>query len=349
MPGTPPPGVPSYNAPTIASPFGTQPPAAPTPFPTPPPGTMPPMPQPPAQPPIQPMMTPPPVAPAALTHSNKLVLAGLGGFLLVCVAVGGWLIFRPKPLPPDKPKDVAQQQAAQLPGASNQPAASQPQSDQDLAAAAVEALKQSGASPQPPAQAPQKPAVQAKNEPPARVEQPPVYTPPAPQVQTPPAVQTPVAPAPGGRITVPAGARVVVRTLDTLLGSARRGDRLRASVVAPVDVGGSIAIPRGADATLRLVDLVRRGPNDPHPELVLELVAVSFNGRLYGVTSDSYTRQGTGLGKQTGDAVREAGSKVAGVFRRRKGEPEPDASVIELLPPDTRVTFTLQSPLSVFQ
>ena len=309
--------------------------------------------------------TPPPVALAAtsmtpaqaaspapqtggLTGANKKALGVVALIAVAGAAVMGWVALRPRPKPPEPQPPVVQQPAATPPLTPAQPPPAIPDS-KDITAAAIASLKHTNPqtpveTPQktaPPAEPPVKPQQQAKYQPPVNPESPPVREP-APKVEAPPArIETPVAPLAQGRVTVPAGTRIRVKTLDALSGrTAQKGDRLRATVDAPVDVNGQTAIPKGADATLRLVSLIQHGQNDPHPELVLELVAISFGGRLYGVNTDSYIRQG----KTALEATAAVGSKITGVFRRKQNEP---AGPAELLAEDTRVTFTLQSPLAV--
>ena len=93
--------------------------------------------------------------------------------------------------------------------------------------------------------------------------------------------------------------------------------------------GSRIALPRGAEATLIIASM--------DEGLTLKLASITFRGHQYHVDADMY------------EAGNEKGKKgvlgrVGGLVRKRKAEGE--ATVV---PPESKLTFTLQTPLEVAQ
>ena len=160
-------------------------------------------------------------------------------------------------------------------------------------------------------------------------------------------------------LTIPAGTQVTVRTIDAIDGkTAKAGARYRASLDDPVAVGSQMAIPKGANCTLEVVN-VEKGEG-----MAIRLRDVTVNGKLYS-TSTAYAdvdakgtsktkkavRRGVGLGAVgagigalagggTGAAV---GAVVGGSVGAISAA---GAKGKELnLPSETRLLFSLQAPV----
>ena len=136
--------------------------------------------------------------------------------------------------------------------------------------------------------------------------------PPLPPVQSEqPPVNKP-APARSSVVRVPAGTMVTIRLLGNIDSRRdRTGQRFEASVDLPVVIGGRIMIPQGAGARLVL--------NNFGSQVRLELVSISVNGINHILRSNIFEKQG--------------------IIR---GKPAP----FVIVPPDTRIRFTLQTPIT---
>lgn len=131
----------------------------------------------------------------------------------------------------------------------------------------------------------------------------------APTAQAAPApVQRPTQPAapaaPPAPLVVPAGTTVSVRMIDSISSAtARVGQNFAASLAAPLVAGDRVAIPKGADATVRVVQVASAGRYSGRSELALTLVDVSYNGTDYPIKTGNYQKQGASRGKNTAEKV----------------------------------------------
>ncbi len=120
----------------------------------------------------------------------------------------------------------------------------------------------------------------------------------APPASAPPAPPQPV------RVTVPAGTVVTVRMIDSIDSARNRpGEEFAASLEAPIVVGDRVAVPRGAEARVRLVEAKSAGRMTGSSELQIELVSLTVNGNAYNVESGYYVMQGASRGKRTAETV----------------------------------------------
>jgi predicted Ser/Thr protein kinase len=292
---------------------------------------------------------PPPVPkPLLLASRNAKIAAGAGA--VVVLAIVGFLA-RPKPQPTPAPPTAGQyapQTAASQPqGQVDVPVPLPPPSDNPQPEEKKKAPQAAAAPPSaPPAQTRQQPAQASAAPPKSATSQPQaraegsrgVSVPAAPPAPAATAAAPPPAPAPeaaaGSPVTIPAGTRITIRTIGMAsTRSSKEGDSIAASVDAPVAVGGRTAIPRGADATLRVASLA--------DGIVLDLTDISMGGRHYQASAAPYTPESAG----TKD---KKGNKVGGIFRhldplKKRGGSE-QASVVA---PESRITFTLKQPLDV--
>jgi eukaryotic-like serine/threonine-protein kinase len=281
------------------------------------------------------VMMPPPAtsAPAA---SNKMWMLIAGGCAVVALASIAFSL-RPKPQPapivsqnPVTPGPGSGSPQGQievpipLPPEQKKPEAKAPAATPSPAAGSQQQpAQQTTASPQPQAMPPATPPATpppAANTTPAP---PPAGTAPAPPV-------TPAAPAPpAGPVTVPAGTRITVRTIGMAsTRSSKLGDAISAAVDSPIVVGARIAIPRGTDASLRVASM--------DDGISLALSTLSIGGRQFTLTADTYSNDGSG--KKKGVLGR-----VGGLVRKKK----PEGGEAVVIPPESRLTFTLAAPLDL--
>lgn len=147
----------------------------------------------------------------------------------------------------------------------------------------------------------------------------------APLPEPPPAVQPPPPPPapPPQKITIPAGTQLTIR-LNEGLDSERNqvGDAFRATLSAPIVIGGETIIPFGADVVGRVADVKSAGRFAGNSVLTLELTAVSMNGRTYNIQTNQWSRAGKGEGKNTATKVgvgTAAGAVLGGIIGGGRG------------------------------
>jgi hypothetical protein len=108
-------------------------------------------------------------------------------------------------------------------------------------------------------------------------------------------------------------------------GRSFRGQKLAASIDAPLMAGGSVVVPRGANAQLEVVNAISSGHFKGRAELELRLVAMSVHGQFRFVRSDIFLREGS-LREKTSAAVvggaAAVGGAIGGMFHKRKGAAE---------------------------
>lgn len=158
--------------------------------------------------------------------------------------------------------------------------------------------------------------------------------------------------APG--VIVPAGTKFTVRLIDAVDSTKTAvGERFRASIDDPIVVSNQVAIPRGADALVQLVQA--EGSN----EVFLKLYSVTVAGNAYDVVSDyaqfkkksrrrKRARRAVGLGAIGAGigAIADGGSGAAIGGAAGAGLGAISAGKVKIqLPPETRVSFDLRAPL----
>jgi Protein kinase domain len=101
-----------------------------------------------------------------------------------------------------------------------------------------------------------------------------------------------------GRIIIPAATSVSVRTVDPIDSKAGRvGQEFLAKLAAPVKVNDSEAFHTDDEAHLRLGETASDG-HSGKPELILELVSITTDGRNYTVSSAPFLVKGGFLRKK---------------------------------------------------
>jgi len=145
-----------------------------------------------------------------------------------------------------------------------------------------------GASPtQAPAEAAPAPATSSATAPaeapPAQQEQPPPPPPPKPRL-----------------VTVPAGADIRVQTIDAISSkTGQPGQTYRASLAAPVVVGDTVVVHKGADVGIQVTSSKQAGKIKGSSELTLALASLSYQGKTYTLASSAVQQVGKSRGKQT--------------------------------------------------
>jgi hypothetical protein len=205
---------------------------------------------------------------------------------------------------------------------------------------------------------------QPATQPPANPATQPPVSPPA--VSPPAATQPPPTevPPPQPEVVIPAGTLVAVRTIQPIdSSSSRRGQRFSASLDAPLVVGGSVVVPRGADAQLEVMDAEASGHFKGRAGLQLRLVGLAVRGRFRVIHSDSFFREGSLRAKTSAAVVGGAaavGGAIGGMFHKKKGAVEGAASGAGagaaadgstrsglIILPETRIEFHLSTPVPV--
>jgi hypothetical protein len=175
----------------------------------------------------------------------------------------------------------------------------------------------------------------------------------------------PPAPTPLPKITVPAGTQLSIRINDELNSeTAQVGDVFHGSVSSPVSVDGKTVIPTTSDVEGRVVDVKSAGRFKGQSDLVIELTSLKLNGKSYQISSDRWSKQGSGRGKATAAKVgggAALGAILGGVFGGGKGAAIGAAAGAGagtgvsaatkgqqiVLKPETVLSFQLQSPITV--
>jgi hypothetical protein len=90
------------------------------------------------------------------------------------------------------------------------------------------------------------------------------------------------------------------------------GEIFHAALDTPLVVGDSVVVPRGADIYVRLAAASSAGHMKGKSELHLELVKMDFQGRSYGLVSDTYSLAGSSRGANTAKKV--GGGAIVGAL-----------------------------------
>ncbi len=161
---------------------------------------------------------------------------------------------------------------------------------------------------------------------------------------------------------IPVGTTITVRMIDAVNSEQTRlGQTFRASVDEPVMVDGQVAIPRGADASVKLVEDQQSGKISGRTILTLVLQEVLVNGRMVDLTSGDVSQSSGSRGSRTAKVIGGTAAlgaiigAIAGGGRGAAIGAGSGAAVgtgVEVMtkgqtvkiPSETRLTFTLQQP-----
>jgi hypothetical protein len=122
----------------------------------------------------------------------------------------------------------------------------------------------------------------------------------------PPPALTPVVPS-GAALTIPAGTQISVRMIDSIDGKiAQAGARYRATIDDPVAVGSQIAIPRGANCIVEVVNL-QSGQG-----MAIRLREINVASKAYRTYTEYAQVQATGTSKKQSALRRGVGLGALG-------------------------------------
>jgi hypothetical protein len=156
-----------------------------------------------------------------------------------------------------------------------------------------------------------------------------------------------------------------VRTIDSINSdSTALGATYRASIDEPVIVNGQTVIPRGADATLKVIADQQSGKIEGKTAVSLDLYTVTLNGQVIPLTSSEVTEASGSRGARSakvigGTAVLgtllgaiAGGGRGAAIGAASGAAVGTGAEVLThgqrvKIPAETRLTFTLNSQVSM--
>jgi hypothetical protein len=166
-------------------------------------------------------------------------------------------------------------------------------------------------------------------------------------------------------IEVPAGTQIVVRLIDSVDSDRDRlGQSFRASLDQPVVVNGQTVIPRGAEATAKLIDAQQSGKIEGRTTLTLDLKTILANGRSYDTVTTGVVEASSSRGQRSAKVIGGAtalGALIGGIAGGGRGAAIGAGSGAAVgtaaqvvtsgqhvrIPSETRLTFTLQNPLDL--
>lgn len=169
-------------------------------------------------------------------------------------------------------------------------------------------------------------------------------------------------PAAVSGMIIPVGTNITVRMIDSVNSQQTRlGETFRASVDEPVLVDGQVAVPRGADAVVKLVEDQQSGKIEGRTVLTLVLQQVLANGRMVDLTSGDVAQSSGSRGARSAKVIGgtaalgaiigalAGGGRGAAIGAGSGAAVGTGAEVLTKgqtvkIPSETRLTFTLQQP-----
>ncbi len=181
-----------------------------------------------------------------------------------------------------------------------------------------------------------------------------------------PATTTQTAPAPAAQgSAVPTGTQLVVRLTDPVDSEKDQvGKTYRASLDNDVVVDGQTLIPRGADVTVKLLSDEKSGKITGKTVLTLALTQVQVNGQMKDIDTTAVNQESKGRGKKSAETI-GGGSALGAIIGAIAGGGAGAAigaaagaaagTGVQVLtkgervkvPAETRLTFSLQEPLTL--
>jgi hypothetical protein len=172
-------------------------------------------------------------------------------------------------------------------------------------------------------------------------------------------------PAPEAPLTLPRGSRLEVRLSETIdVKHVASGDRFTGSLVAPVVVGNTVAVPAGSTATGEVLVAHRRGMFKGRSMMALTLTQLEVNGTEYHIDTSNLARTKKGKGRRSaaligggaGMGMLIGGVATGGVGLLVGGLAGGGAGALGAaftgnrdlsIPAESVVTFRLQDPLTL--
>jgi len=131
-------------------------------------------------------------------------------------------------------------------------------------------------------------------------------TPPPPSKPAGPVFQT---------VTLASGSTIPVRITQTLdSATTQTGDSFSGSVASDIIQDGMVVLPRGAQVSGHVIEAKNATHFSGSSALSIELTGVTSRGEHIGITTEPYSKQGTGRGKNT--AVKTGIGAAAGAVPR---------------------------------
>ena len=171
--------------------------------------------------------------------------------------------------------------------------------------------------------------------------------------------------APAARELVPAGTVITVRMIDSVDSDVTHaGERFRASLDDPLQVGERTIAPRGSDVTVQVVRVQQSGKLTGRDEVSLDLFDITVNGKRYAVASSYAEVASASRGARTAKVVggtAALGAIIGAIAGGGKGaaigagagaatgvgiESVTHGQRVKI-PAETRLDFTLKQPLAV--
>jgi hypothetical protein len=199
---------------------------------------------------------------------------------------------------------------------------------------------------------------------PVQAYQPPPQQPPVQAYKPPPAPAAPARPA-FHDVTVPAGTTLAVRVTQTLdSATTQPGEAFSGALASDVIVDGLVAFPTGARIGGRVTDAKDAGHFKGNSLLAVTLTSISRRGDTISISTDAFTKEGNGRGKNTAEKVgggAAVGAILGGIFGGGKGAAIGAGAGAGLgagsqavtrgqqvqIPSESVVRFSLTSPITV--
>ena len=108
---------------------------------------------------------------------------------------------------------------------------------------------------------------------------------------------------------LPQGTQVVVRLIDAIDSEkSKQGDTFRASLEEALNLGSEVVAPKGADATVKLVQSKESGKLTGRTELTVELASVAINGKQVPFNTSSVSQSSGSQGEKTAKTAAAVGA-----------------------------------------
>ncbi len=164
--------------------------------------------------------------------------------------------------------------------------------------------------------------------------------------------------------TIPAGTVISIRMIDSIDSDVTdAGERFRASIDDPVTVGGTIVIPRNADATVQVARVEQSGAITGSDEVALKLYNITVDGRSYELATNYAEIKSEGKGASTAKTTAVTtgiGAIVGGIIGGGKGAAIGAGAGAGTgvavsaargkklsIPSESRLDFVLRAPLTI--
>lgn len=105
-------------------------------------------------------------------------------------------------------------------------------------------------------------------------------------------------------IELSAGTQLTIRMIDDVDSERDRlGQTFKASLDEPVTFGSDVAIPRGADVVVKLVEDKQSGKIQGQTVLTLDLQSVTVNGKVVDITTEEVSQSSESRGAKSGKVI----------------------------------------------